>query len=221
MASCTGTPESRGASAAAGPDGNLNGMNHDGPAMRIIGVDDDPWDDEYEREAGDEAGFAPAGESVEALVPNERPDEVLRARYLLAPVQKSMEQAGFYAYSTFDQEQRLTIASDDEDGRFDIWVDGDDYVITLWSSDPGLYMDEENEWRRRAMERLARIAIPRVSQGMLASHQQAMWDDEDHGVAVRLTFRLPTERAADVGPFVRERIPELNELLGFVERQLS
>lgn len=115
----------------------------------------------------------------------------------------------------------MAIASDDEEGRFDIWVEGDDFVITLWSSDPGMYMDEENEWRRRAMERLARLTIPRVSQGMLASHQQAMWDDDDHGVAVRLTYRLPVERASEVGPFVRERIPELNELLGFVERQLS
>ena len=74
---------------------------------------------------------------------------------------------------------------------------------------------------RRAMERLARITIPRVAQGMLASHQQAMWDEEDRGVAVRLTYRLPIDRAADIGPFVRERIPELNELLGFVEHQLS
>jgi len=187
--------------------------------MRIIGIDDDPWDDASSDD--EEETFEPAGESVEATVGIEQTDELLRARYLLAPVQKSMEQAGFYAYSTLDQEQRLAIASDDEEGRFDIWIDGDDFVITLWSSDPGLYMDEENEWRRRAMERLARITIPRVSQGMLASHQQAMWDDDDHGVAVRLTYRLPIERAADVGPFVRERIPELNELLGFVERQLS
>lgn len=194
---------------------------HNGHTMRIIGVDDDPWDDEDEIGQGDPDPFTPAGESVEGVLSTDRPDEVMRSRYLLASVQKSMEQAGFYAYSTVDQEQRIAIASDDEAGRFDIWVDGDDYVITLWSSDPGLYMDEENEWRRRAMERLARITIPRVSQGMLASHQQAMWDDEDHGVAVRLTYRLPIEEAVNVGPFVRDRIPELNELLGFVERQLN
>ena len=189
--------------------------------MRIIGVHDDPWDDDDEIGRIEPDTFTPAGESVEGVFSTDRPDEVMRSRYLLAPVQKSMEQAGFYAYSTVDQEQRIAIASDDEAGRFDIWVDGDDFVITLWSSDPGLYMDEENEWRRRAMERLARITIPRVSQGMLASHQQAMWDDEDHGVAVRLTYRLPVEEAVNVGPFVRQRIPELNELLGFVERQLN
>ncbi len=187
--------------------------------MRIIGLDDDQWNDDFPDNRDD--AFEPAGESVEATIGTEPTDERMRARYLLAPVQKSMEQAGFYAYSTFDQEQRLTIASDDEEGRFDIWVEDDDYVITLWSSDPGLYMDEENEWRRRAMERLARITIPRVSQGMLASHQQAMWDEEDHGVAVRLTYRLPIEQAAKIGTFVRERIPELNELLSYVERQLS
>jgi hypothetical protein len=187
--------------------------------MRIIGIDDH-WDDEEPDDPGPDE-FEPIGESVEAVLGTEPTDELMRARYLLAPVQKSMEQAGFYAYSTFDQAQRLTVASDDESGRFDIWIDGDDFVITLWSSDPGLYMDEENEWRRRAMERLARITIPRVSQGMLASHQQAMWDDDDHGVAVRLTYRLPVDEAVHVGRFVRDRIPELNELLGFVERQLN
>ena len=119
--------------------------------MRIIGIDDH-WDDDEPEQ------FEPAGESVEGVLGTEPTDNLMRARYLLAPVQKSMEQSGFYAYSTFDREQRLTIASDDEDGRFDIWIDGDDFVITLWSSDPGLYMDEENEWRRRAMERLARIS---------------------------------------------------------------
>jgi hypothetical protein len=187
--------------------------------MRIIGIDDQ-WDSE-EPDDSQPDEFAPIGDSVEGVLGTEPTDELLRSRYLLAPAQRSMEQSGFYTYSTFDQEQRLTVASDDEAGRFDIWIDGDDYVITLWSSDPGLYMDEENEWRRRAMERLARITIPRVSEGMLASHQQAMWDEEDHGVAVRLTYRLPVEEAVNVGPFVRDRIPELNELLGFVERQLT
>jgi hypothetical protein len=192
----------------------LSLVHRNGRTMRIIGIDDE-WNI-YEPDE-----FAPTGDSVEGVLGTEPTDELLRARYLLAPAQRSMEQSGFYAYSTFDQEQRLTVASDDEAGRFDIRIDGDDYVITLWSSDPGLYMDEENEWRRRAMERLARITIPRVSDGILASHQQAMWDEEDHGVAVRLTYRLPVEEAVNVGPFVRDRIPELNEILELVERQLS
>jgi hypothetical protein len=100
-------------------------------------------------------------------------------------------------------------------------VEGDDFVITLWASSPGLYVEEENQWKRRAMERLARMTLPRVSQGMLASHQEAMWDEEEHGVAVRLTYRLPVDEARNVGLFVRQHIPELDELLEFVERQIA
>ncbi len=160
-------------------------------------------------------------ESVEGtLLPEVREQNEL-ARALLVPVKASMEAAGFYAYSTINQDQRLEVASDDEEGRFDIWVEGETYVITLWASSPGLFMDEENQWRRRAMERLARITIPRVAEGQLADHQQAMWDEDDRGVAVRLTFRLPLARAVDVGPFIRSRIPELNEVLEYVERQVA
>jgi hypothetical protein len=160
-------------------------------------------------------------ESVEGTLLPEIREQNEQARSLLVPVKESMDAAGFYTYSTINQDQRLEIASDDEEGRFDIWVEGETYLITLWASSPGLFMDEENQWRRRAMERLARITIPRVAEGQLADHQEAMWDEEDHGVAVRLTYRLPLARAVDVGPFVRSRIPELNEVLEYVERQVA
>jgi hypothetical protein len=162
-----------------------------------------------------------SGESVEGVIDVDSPEEIARVRALLVPARKSMEDAGFYAYNTFDQQQRLTVASDDEMGRFDIWVEGDDFVITLWASSPGLFVEEENQWKRRAMERLARMTLPRVSQGMLASHQEAMWDEDDHGIAVRLTYRLPVDEALHVGLFVRQHIPELDELLEFVERQIA
>jgi hypothetical protein len=160
-------------------------------------------------------------ESVEGVILPEIAEQNEEARALLIPVKESMEAAGFYAYSTLNQDQRLEVASDDEDGRFDIWVEDESYVIKLWASSPGLFMDEENQWRRRAMERLARITIPRVAQGQLASHQEAMWDEEDKGVAVRLTYRLPLSRAIDVGPFIRQHIPELMEVLELVERQVA
>lgn len=160
-------------------------------------------------------------ESVEGLILPEIAAQNEQSRYLLVPVKHSMEAVGFYAYSTLNQDQRLEVASDDEEGRFDVWVEGESYVIKLWTSSPGLFMDEENQWRRRAMERLARITIPRVAQGHLAPHQEALWDEEDRGVAVRLTYRLPLARAVDVGPFIRECIPELTEVLELVERQVA
>ena len=94
-------------------------------------------------------------------------------------------------------------------------------MVTLWGSNPGLYMDEENSWRRRSMERLARLAIPRIAQGMLEEHQEAMWDDDDHGVAVRLTYYVPLSYGDSIGEFVRHRVPDLAEVITLVERQLT
>lgn len=186
------------------------------------GVHHDAIDEEiYERIDAMGETPEPLGESVEGVLEIESADEIVRIRALLVPVRQSMEQAGFYAYNTFDQQQRLSVASDDELGRFDVWVDGDDFVVTLWASSPGLYVEEDNQWKRRAMERLARMSIPRVAQGMLASHQEAMWDEDDRGVAVRLTYRLSIDQADDIGLFIRQHIPELDELLEFVERQIA
>lgn len=158
----------------------------------------------------------------QAAVPEstDRPDEIAMARKALAPVKDSLEAAGFYAYGTFDDQQRWVIAADDEAGRIDVRVGSDGYEIELWASSPGLFMDEENEFRRRAHERIARMALPRISQGMLQPHQSAEWDDVDHGVAVRLRFEVPFARAADVGRLVRERLPELDHLLSVVESQV-
>ena len=187
--------------------------------MRIIGIDEkDDWDAEI-ADGYPARDANPSGPSVEGNLAAE--DDLERSRHVLAPVQKSMERAGFYAYTSINQEGRLAVASDDETGRFDIWVDDNEYVITLWASNPGLYMDEENAWRRRSMERLARLAIPRVAKGMLEEHQEAMWDEDDHGVAVRLTYYLPLSYADSAGEFVRHRIPELVEVITYVERQLT
>lgn len=148
-------------------------------------------------------------------------DAIATARRALEPVQVSLTNAGFYAYGTLDDQHRWTIAADDEAGRIDIRIGADGFVVELWSSSPGLYAEEENEFRRRALERLARMTIPNIARGFLQPHQSASWDDVEHGVAVRLTYELPFLRAADVGPFVRTKLPELEELLGFVEQQVA
>jgi hypothetical protein len=161
---------------------------------------------------------------VERLVPPEltdRPDEIAMARRGLAPVQASLEAAGFYAYGTLDDQHRWTIASDDEAGRIDVRIGSDGFLIELWASSPGLYMDEENPFRRRALERLARMTLPRITEGRLEPNQSAEWDEVDHGVAVRIRFEVPFARARDIGRLVRERLPELDELLTFVETQVT
>jgi hypothetical protein len=150
-----------------------------------------------------------------------RRDAIAAARRALEPVQSALTAAGFYAYGMVDDQHRWTIASDDEAGRIDVRVGDDGYEVELWASSPGLYVEEENEWRRRARERLARTILPNIVRGFLAPHQSASWDEVDQGIAVQLRYELPFARAADIGNFVRERLPELEELLAFVESKVA
>jgi hypothetical protein len=145
---------------------------------------------------------------------------VPRENRALEPVKASLERAGFYAYGTFDDQRRWTIAVDDELGRVDVRIGSDGFVIEMWATSPGLFAEEENDWRRRAHERLARMTIPNVARGMLAPHQSASWDEVEQGICVRVHYELPFTRAQQVGPFVREHLPELEELLTLVESQI-
>src|SRR5215212_6274194 len=150
----------------------------------------------------------------------DRPGEIAVARQALAPIQKALSDAGFYAYGMLDDQNRWTIAVDDEAGRVDVRIGPDGFIVELWASSPGLFADEENEWRRRAQERLARMVIPTIARGQLQPHQSATWDADDHGVAVRLTYELPFTQAETVGTFVQGHLPELDELLTFVESRV-
>lgn len=145
-------------------------------------------------------------------------DDQIRNRLELA--RESLQAAGFYAYIMLDEHQRWCVAADDEAGRIDITVKDGDYVVELWNSSPGLYVEEESEWRRNALERLARRVVPNISQGMLLPNQEATWSQEDHGVAVRSTHRVSFERAMDIGALCRSELPVLEELLTYVERQV-
>lgn len=149
------------------------------------------------------------------------PQDVLaRAREALAPVRDSLERAGFYAYGTVDSENRWVVSADDEAGHVDIRVGEDGFQVELWATSPGLYSEEENDFRRRALERLARMSIPGVQQGFLAPHQTAWWDENDGGPAARISYELPFTRADDAGQFARDLLPELERLIGFVEAQI-
>jgi hypothetical protein len=148
-------------------------------------------------------------------------DVIARAREALAPARESLEQAGFYAYGTVDEENRWVIRADDEAGHVDIRLGADGYQIDLWDTSPGLFIEEENDFRRRAMERLARMNLPAIQQGFLAPHQAAWWDETDRGPAARVRYELPFTAAAQIGAFVRDRFPELEQLLAFIETQVS
>jgi hypothetical protein len=65
------------------------------------------------------------------------------------------------------------------------------------------------------------MTIPNISQGQLEPHQTASWDEIDHGVAVRIHFELPFAQGETIGPFVRAHLPELDELLTFVETRIT
>lgn len=147
-------------------------------------------------------------------------DTIARDRLSLDPVKASLIDAGFYAYGMIDDTNRWTIAVDDELGRVDVHVGDDGLDILMTVSSPGLFADEESDWRRASKARLARIQVGRISRG-LDPHQRAFWDDVDEGIAVSERYQLPFTRSGDVGAFVREQLPQIEELLERIERQLD
>lgn len=150
------------------------------------------------------------------------PDEsIAQDRKALEPVLQSLKDAGYYAYGMVNEHNIWTIAADDEIGRVDVRVGQDGFEVVLWMSSPGLYADEESPFKQSSLARLARIALPRISRGFLEPHQTATWDEVDQGVAVTEHYELPFTRAADIGPFVRENHPKLEDLLTLIERQLD
>ena len=161
--------------------------------------------------------------TIESTLPSEDGDKrsLARDRATLETARQALANEGFYAYGTVDDQNRWTIAVDDEAGRIDVRVGEDGLEISFWASSPGLYADEENEWRRRARERLARITLSNIARGFLEPHQHATWDEVDHGIAVTTTYELPFTRAEDLGRFARDRLPELDHLLALIERQLA
>jgi hypothetical protein len=162
------------------------------------------------------------------LFPSENQDEersanakIERDRAALEEVRQVLNAAGYYAYGMLDDQNRWSIAVDDEAGRADIRIGDDGYDIELWASSPGLYADEENEWRRKSKARLARLTLPNIARGFLDKHQQASWDEVEEGVAVTERYELPFNRTGDVGNFVRTHLPELENVVAKIESQLG
>jgi hypothetical protein len=146
---------------------------------------------------------------------------IAHARTLLAPVEHALRTEGFYAYGTLDDENRWTVAVDDEAGRVDVRLGPDGIVLDLRATSPGLYADVDHPFRRRRLERAAQFALPRVARGYLEPNQAADWDEFDHGIAVTVRYVVPLARAAEVGRIVRLRLPELEDLLALVETRVA
>ncbi len=223
-----GTPRTGGPAKADGylPDAWGDGDQVGATGQISIDTDSDPGEpdgepddepDEPEEEPVDE----PVDIAIDALRSDEAQQERAAANEALRPVVRSLEASGLYAYITLDDENRWTVASDDEQGRVDVRLDDGDYEVVLAATSPGMYADEANAYRRKSLERLARMLIPRVARGYLADHQKASWDDVEAGVAVRVRYVLPRAEPEAIGPFVREHFEELEELLSFVEEQIN
>jgi len=149
------------------------------------------------------------------------PDRLEEDQRTLEPVRQALREDGFWAYGTIDESNRWSIAVDDEIGRVDVRIGRDGYEIEMRASSPGLYAEEDSPWRRQSRARLARIQIPRIARGYLEAHQNAMWDEEIEGVTVVETVEMPFHRAADIPGFVRKRLPEIEDLVTMIERELG
>jgi hypothetical protein len=148
-------------------------------------------------------------------------NKVEQDRIALEDVRQVLRDAGYYAYGRLDDKNRWSIAVDDEIGRVDVRIGDDGYEISLWASSPGLFADEENEWRRKSRNRLARLMVRNISRGQLEPNQSAEWDEVDEGVAITETWQLPFTRLPDIGAFVQEHLPKLEDVLAGIEAQLG
>lgn len=139
----------------------------------------------------------------------------------LAPVVDVFRAEGFYAYGTFDDQNRWCVACDLEAGHIDIRIGMDGYELDAWATLTGMYVDEENLRRRYAMERLARVSIPSMQRGFLDETQTLSWDEVEHGISLRKTISLPfhvTERLPEIAV---DQLNDVNETLLFLERQIN
>jgi hypothetical protein len=150
-------------------------------------------------------------------------DEIIQRlgdREALKPVIAELAAAGFYAYMTVDDMSRWTVASDTEFGRIDVRIGSDGFDLDVWDTSPGLFWEEEEDHRREAFERLARVSLPAVARGVLNAGQRAWWDDGDHGVGVRVHHELPFSMREQIGDIARRQLEVLNDTIALLEQRL-
>ncbi len=141
-------------------------------------------------------------------------------RSVLESARKALIAADFYAYLSLTDDQTWAVVADDLEGHVDIRVANGRIQLEVWDSSPGLFAEEESDWRQKALERLARRVVPNVARGFLAENQFAEWSNEDQGVRVRIRTNLPYDQVGEVGLVARKSFPELDRVLTLVESEI-
>lgn len=152
-----------------------------------------------------------------------QPDEIIQRlgdRAALQPIVALLSASGLYAYLMVDDMSRWTVASDTEYGRIDVRIGADGYELDVWDTSPGLFWEEEEDHRREALERMARVSLPAVARGVLDAGQQAWWDEGDHGVGVRQRYELPFAQREQLADIARRQLEILNDAITLLERRL-
>lgn len=141
-------------------------------------------------------------------------------RTALEPVVKTFREHGVYAYGTVDDENRWCVAADLETGHIDIRIGLDGFELDVWATSPGMFLEEENERRRKAMERLVRVSIPGIQRGYLDENHLLTWDDFEMGIALRKSVALPFSVDSRLPEIAMHHLDELNDTLEALETRL-
>ncbi|HUG16348.1 MAG TPA: hypothetical protein VMM78_15195 [Thermomicrobiales bacterium] len=142
-------------------------------------------------------------------------------RVALEPVVGIFREAGYYAYRTIDDENRWCVALDLEYGHIDVRIGDDGYELDVWATSPGLFIDQEDDRRRHALERLARISLPGIRRGILDENQTIEWNDQERGLSLRSRFIVPFSGDEHLPRTAMEQLAELNTALSDIERRIA
>jgi hypothetical protein len=141
-------------------------------------------------------------------------------RVALNPIVQNFRDNGIYAYGTVDDENRWCVAADLDLGHIDVRIGLDGYELDVWATSPGMFLEEENERRRKAMERLVRVSIPGIQRGFLDDHHLLTWDDFEQGIALRKSVALPFSVNQKLPEIAMAQLEELNDTLEYLESRL-
>ncbi|RIK36014.1 MAG: hypothetical protein DCC58_19805 [Chloroflexi bacterium] len=148
-------------------------------------------------------------------------DAIHGHRAALEPVARLFTSAGLYAYRTLDEENRWCVACDLDDGHIDVRIGADGYELDVWATSPGMFADEENDRRRGALERLARISIPSIRRGYLDDNQTLEWNHEQHGISLRTSYFVPFSAGERIPEIATSQLAELNASLRRIEQKIG
>jgi hypothetical protein len=141
-------------------------------------------------------------------------------RAALSPIVRTFREHGVYAYGTVDDENRWCVAVDLETGHIDVRIGLDGFELDVWATSPGMFLEEENDRRRKAMERLVRVSIPGIQRGYLDENHLLTWDDFEQGIALRKSVALPFSVDSKLPEIAMQQLDALNDTLELLEGRL-